>query len=70
MFFLDRTIDLMKKGLRQEVSLSFPYEDDRTIDLMKKGLRRNGCCFAHFVIDRTIDLMKKGLRLARQPSIK
>ena len=37
----DRTIDLMKKGLRQVKGRFYPVTRlDRTIDLVKKGLRR------------------------------
>ncbi len=36
----DRTIDLMKKGLRPAAALEYAAAADRTIDLMKKGLRR------------------------------
>ena len=37
----DRTIDLMKKGLRLTTDALNPSMCDRTIDLMKKGLRRD-----------------------------
>ena len=61
---IDRTIDLMKKGLRRGVKAGFVLTVDRTIDLMKKGLRL--ILFevvGRYDVDRTIDLMKKGLRL-------
>ena len=39
---VDRTIDLMKKGLRLILfEVVGRYDVDRTIDLMKKGLRRD-----------------------------